>query len=129
MTDPTDDSPDDESCEVLFQSAYAGFPKFAMYGLLLRNQRWLAWPPQKRQRPSGNTTVSVIVPARNEAADIAQCLKSLLAQDYPKLQVIVVNEHSDDDTPRIIDDIAAADSRLIVIHVPPGNLAESQIRV
>ncbi len=34
MTDPTDDSPGDENCEVLFQSAYGGFPKFAMYGLL-----------------------------------------------------------------------------------------------
>lgn len=88
-------------------------------GLLLRNQRWLAWPPQKRQRSSGNATVTVIVPARNEAADIAQCLKSLLAQDYPKLQVIVVNDHSDDGTPRIIDEIAAADARLIVIHNPP----------
>ncbi len=87
--------------------------------LLLRNQRWLAWPPERRHRPTGNATVTVIVPARNEAVDIARCLRSLLRQDYPGLRIIVVNDHSDDETPRIINDIAAEDSRLFVIHDPP----------
>jgi glycosyltransferase involved in cell wall biosynthesis len=87
--------------------------------LLLRNQRWMAWPPHARHRPSDKATVTAIVPARNEAADIGHCLRSLLAQDYSHFRVIAINDHSDDDTPRIIDEIAAADSRLIAIHDPP----------
>jgi cellulose synthase/poly-beta-1,6-N-acetylglucosamine synthase-like glycosyltransferase len=44
--------------------------------------------------------VTVIVPARNEAAHIRACVQAILAQDYPAecLQLIVVNDHSEDDT-------------------------------
>jgi glycosyltransferase involved in cell wall biosynthesis len=86
---------------------------------LVRNQRWMTWPPQDRQRSKGDKAVTVIVPARNEAGDIAECLRSLLMQDYPNLKVIVVNDHSADETPRIIDEIAAEVPRLITIHNPP----------
>ena len=87
--------------------------------LLLRNQRWMKWPAENRQTSTTGVAVSVIVPARNEAEDIAQCLRSLLAQDHDNLKVIAVNDHSDDDTPQIIDRIAADDSRLVAIHNPP----------
>ncbi len=87
--------------------------------LLLRNQRWMKWPAENRQTSTTDVVVSVIVPARNEAEDIAQCLRSLLAQDHADLKVIAVNDHSDDDTPEIIDRVAAEDSRLVVIHNPP----------
>lgn len=45
-------------------------------------------------------TVSVIVPARNEAANIEACLRAIFAQDYPAdaVEVIVVNDHSEDAT-------------------------------
>ncbi|MDR9827601.1 glycosyltransferase [Vibrio sp. FNV 38] len=45
-------------------------------------------------------TISVIIPARNEAANIAKSLGSILKQDYPvdKLEVIVVDDDSEDDT-------------------------------
>ena len=87
--------------------------------LLLRNQRWMKWPAENRQTSTRDVAVSVIVPARNEAEDIAQCLRSLLAQDHAHLKVIAVNDHSDDDTPEIIDRVAAEDSRLVAIHNPP----------
>jgi len=46
------------------------------------------------------TSIAVIVPARNEAAVIGDCIRSLLAQDYPQhlLEIIVVDDHSTDDT-------------------------------
>src|SRR5690349_17947807 len=49
---------------------------------------------------SPGTPVSVIIPARNEAAVIRACLRSVLDQDYPDhlLEVIVVDDHSEDDT-------------------------------
>ena len=46
--------------------------------------------------------VSVIVPARNEQANIERCILSLLAQDYPSFEVIVVNDSSTDHTLEIV---------------------------
>jgi chlorobactene glucosyltransferase len=92
---------------------------FVGLGLLLRNRHWMDWPPEARQPSKPDVAVSVIVPARNEAEDIERCLRSLLAQDCQNLKVIVVNDGSDDDTPQIIDRVAAEDSRLVVIHNPP----------
>jgi cellulose synthase/poly-beta-1,6-N-acetylglucosamine synthase-like glycosyltransferase len=49
------------------------------------------------------TFVTVIIPARNEAGRIEQCLQSLLQQDYPKhlLQVLIMDDASEDDTASI----------------------------
>ena len=46
--------------------------------------------------------VSVIVPARNEQNNIQRCLLSLLAQNYPSFEVIVVNDSSTDYTQEIV---------------------------
>lgn len=50
-----------------------------------------------------HTTVSVIVPARNEAPFLERCLSSLVAQDFPPhlLEIIVVDDHSEDETAAI----------------------------
>lgn len=47
--------------------------------------------------------VSVIVPAYNEAANIAETVRSLVASDYPYLEVIVVDDGSADDTAAIVE--------------------------
>ena len=95
--------------------------------LLVRNLSWLNWPPEQRVRPSQISAVTVIVPARNEQADIAECLQSLLNQKEVDLRILVVNDHSDDDTGSIADRIAATDSRVTVLHNPelrPGWLGK-----
>jgi glycosyltransferase involved in cell wall biosynthesis len=62
--------------------------------------------------------LSVIVPARNEERDIEACLRSLLAQDWPALEIIAVNDRSTDRTGEIMDRLAAdAVGRLRVLHV------------
>lgn len=60
--------------------------------------------------------VSIIVPARNEAGQIATCVRSLLAQDYPRFEVIAVDDCSEDETGKILDRLAEADRRLTVVH-------------
>jgi len=62
--------------------------------------------------------LSVIVAARNETDCIETCLRSLLRQDYPDLEVVAVNDRSNDDTGRILDRLALefAD-RLRVVHI------------
>lgn len=52
-------------------------------------------------------TVSVLVPARNETDDLEQCLQSLVASDYPKLEIIVLDDCSvTRRTPEIIREFA-----------------------
>jgi chlorobactene glucosyltransferase len=58
--------------------------------------------------------VSIIVPARNEASHLERCLRSLLAQDYPHVEIIVVDDCSTDDTPQILSRLREEQARLIV---------------
>ncbi|MCE9602919.1 MAG: glycosyltransferase [Gemmatimonadetes bacterium] len=60
--------------------------------------------------PADAPLVSVIIPARNEAPNIARCLRSVLASAYPALEVIVVDDHSSDGTGDIARAIAAEDA-------------------
>jgi chlorobactene glucosyltransferase len=52
--------------------------------------------------PEEAPLVSILVPARNEARNIEACVRSLLAQDYPRFQIIVLDDHSDDGTGEIV---------------------------
>jgi chlorobactene glucosyltransferase len=65
--------------------------------------------------------VTVVVPARDEEANIGACVRSLLAQDYPdgRLRVVVVDDHSADSTAAIVEDLARGDPRVALIKSPP----------
>lgn len=62
-------------------------------------------------------TLSVIVPACNEEDTIEEALATLLAQDYPALEVVVVDDRSTDRTGALLDATAAKDDRVTVVHV------------
>lgn len=71
--------------------------------------------------------VSVCVPARNEERGIQNCLRSLLQQDYPRFEVIVVDDHSTDRTRELIQSLAEQDSRLLALageELPDGWLGK-----
>lgn len=73
--------------------------------------------------PADGPLVSIIVPARNEERNIRPCLESLLAQQYPNLEVIMVDDESTDGTEELARALAAGDPRLSVIRgtpLPPG---------
>ena len=61
----------------------------------------------------------VVVPARNEARNIARCVTSVLATTYPRLELVVVDDHSDDDTGARATAATAGDRRVHVIVPPP----------
>ena len=63
--------------------------------------------------------VSVIVPARNEAHNIARCVSSILSTTYPNLELIVVDDSSTDGTGEIAREAAEGDPRARVITCPP----------
>lgn len=71
-------------------------------------------------RPAQETRVSIIVPARNEAADIEESLTSLLNLDYRNYEIIAVDDRSTDNSGELMDRLGAtspARERLRVIHV------------
>lgn len=81
----------------------------------LDSKRLSAYQPVARQ---GAPTLSVVIPARNEARNIGDCVRSVLESDYPRLEVIVVDDHSTDGTGEIARAIAAEDARLRVVPAP-----------
>jgi chlorobactene glucosyltransferase len=75
-------------------------------------------------------SVSFIVAGKDEEENIEVCVRSMLAQEYPNLEVIAANDRSTDATPDILDRLAAesGNHRLTVVHVSalsPGWLGKN----
>lgn len=75
---------------------------------LTHRPRLVAAPPPTPPAPS----VSVLIPARNEARVIERCVTAALHQTYPTYDVTVVDDGSTDETAAIVQRLAAADPRL-----------------
>ncbi len=58
-------------------------------------------------------TITVAIPARNETAELEDCLESILESDYPKMEILVLDDCSQDTTPQIIRDFAHRGVRFI----------------
>lgn len=67
-------------------------------------------------------SISILIPAHNEALVIQKTLEVILASDYPagQLEVIVVNDGSTDSTASIVQRLANQDARVRLINTPPG---------
>ncbi|MFO0679522.1 MAG: glycosyltransferase [Polyangiaceae bacterium] len=81
-----------------------------------------------RLRGPGAPSVRVIVPARNEEANIAACAKAILASDYPNFTLRVVDDASTDRTGEILARLAKEDPRLVPVAgvpLPPGWLGKN----
>lgn len=74
------------------------------------------------QKPNAWPRIVAVVPARNEAANIAECIASLARQEYAgEFSVVVIDDHSEDGTPDLARRAAAeanASSRVLVIPAP-----------
>jgi chlorobactene glucosyltransferase len=86
------------------------------------NLRSLKRPQVKKDRLKDPPMVSILIPARNEEANIKKCLESLSHQDYVNLEVLVLDDNSSDTTAAIVCQMAAADSRIKLL--PGEQLAE-----
>lgn len=96
---------------------------------------WLRTRPKRASNLSAQSEpgrklppVSIIVPARNEEETIQRCVSSLLEQEYPDYEVIVVDDDSTDRTPHILDEIArthpqGARLRTLYLHGLPDGWA------
>jgi glycosyltransferase involved in cell wall biosynthesis len=64
--------------------------------------------------------VSVIVPVYNTGEDLAECVRSVLSQTMDDYEVIFADDGSSDGTEKRLDELAAEDERVRVIHLPPS---------
>jgi succinoglycan biosynthesis protein ExoA len=69
--------------------------------------------------------VTVLVPARNEERSIAGCLESILSQDYPALQVIVLDAASRDTTAEVVREVERRDTRVSLVRHSLEGIPES----
>lgn len=83
----------------------------------------LAWPRVRRAQQEWPGAVAVLIPARNEAANIAACLEAVLRQGATVAEVVVCDDHSTDATARLVGDYARRDERVRLVAadaLPPG---------
>ena len=70
--------------------------------------------------------LSIIIPVYNVEAYLEQCVKSILDQSTPEVEVILVDDGSTDDSGKLCDKFAAQSKELIVVHQENGGLSAAR---
>lgn len=70
--------------------------------------------------------VSVIVPVYGVERYLDRCVESIVAQTYHNLEIILIDDGSRDECPRMCDEWALKDTRIKVVHKPNGGLASAR---
>lgn len=112
---------EDPATTAILGGGYLGLMSLMWGGLTLGVPAWGArWRVERPATPipAEGRRLSVIIPARNEAANIGAAVRSALAIHWPDLEVIVVDDRSEDDTAALALAAGAGDPRLDVITAP-----------
>lgn len=72
--------------------------------------------------------ISVIVPVYNVADDLPRCLDSILAQKYPRIEMIAVDDGSSDHSGKVLDEYAQRHANIRVIHQENGGVTSARLR-
>jgi hypothetical protein len=86
--------------------------------LIVRMMR--AVPVLARLRPADPPRwpkLSLVIPACNEATTLLPAMQSRLRDDYPDLECVLVDDRSNDGSSAIVDEVAAADARVVPLHI------------
>ncbi len=85
-----------------------------VFGVTRWGREWAILEPEGP--PDENSlSVSVCIPARNEALNIGHCVEAILASEYPNFEIIVVDDRSDDGTGEVARSVAPNDSRVRIV--------------
>jgi len=97
----------------IFSTAFFIGGMFVIYWL--HNQYQMDIVVEPTPPPSNPPLISICVPARNEERNIRACVEAILNQDYPNIEVIVLDDRSTDSTLTQLAEIASLDSRLLPV--------------
>lgn len=70
--------------------------------------------------------ISIVIPIYRIESSLEKCLDSVINQTYKNLEIILVNDGSDDNCPGICDEYAKKDDRVVVIHKENGGLSDAR---
>lgn len=84
--------------------------------MVLRNLRLFHRAPPVPEGPLPK--ISVLIPARNEEANIGDSLQAILRNQHVEFEVLVLDDHSDDQTAAIVDQLAERDPRVRCLAAP-----------
>lgn len=73
-----------------------------------------------------NGKISIIVPVYKVEQYLERCVNSLINQTYKNIEIILVDDGSPDQCPKMCDDYASEDSRIKVIHKKNGGLSDAR---
>lgn len=73
-----------------------------------------------------NSLISVIVPVFKVEAFLVRCVESILNQTYRNIEIILIDDGSPDECPKICDDYAKKDKRIRVLHKKNGGLSDAR---
>ena len=106
--------------------------EFISFALLILGitavSNFLFFPRLKATQPAQQPKLSILIPARNEAAVIGQTIRALLAQTYTNFELILLDDQSDDGTGTIATQAANGDARFRLLAgtpLPPGWLGKN----
>ncbi len=98
----------------LFQITHLIFFQLVVLAVILSNLL-LLHRSRRHAAPHDFPMVSILVPARNEEKNIGKCITSLLMQDYPYFEVLVLDDQSNDGTLAILTGMASSHPGLKVL--------------
>lgn len=117
----------DQPLLLLAVASLVGWTALAV-GLALGNRRLDVLREEPPIAPDREPPLSVVVPARNEEEKIEPALRSVVEQEYGRLEVVAVNDRSTDATGAILDRMASRYDALRVVHIdelPEGWLGKN----
>lgn len=93
--------------------------------LFIGRQRMTRLLRNRKPVPQPAPSVTILVPAKDEAAGIAHCIDCILEQDYPDFRIVAINDRSTDRTGAILDELCARQpGKLCVVHIAPESLPD-----
>lgn len=113
--------------QIALIGTYAAFvlvviARHLVYSKAMATTPWL-YPQDEQANPETGPLVSVLIPAKDEEASIERCIRSLLAQTYNRLEILVTDDRSTDRTAEIVRSIAKDHPQVRLIQIedlPPG---------
>lgn len=88
-----------------------------LYGAIMLARRCPQLASLDPPTPASWPALSVVIAARDEEQTIASGLRSLLAEGYPALEIVVVDDRSTDRTGEVIERLAGSDARVVPMHL------------
>lgn len=70
--------------------------------------------------------ISVIIPVYNVEKYLTACVESVRNSDYENLEIILVDDGSPDNCPKMCDEFAKSDERIVVVHKENGGLSSAR---